>query len=97
MHTNSHTKVALRSSRATIACIAAAAAVAVTGPEVVSHVRSIAEPADPAAASPYDLDANKAASMRVLNRYVAERQAGRVPRYDDIDANKARYAAARRP
>jgi hypothetical protein len=46
------------------------------------------------AARYFDVEANKANSMRALGRHLAEQRANRTPRYQDLEANKARSQRA---
>ena len=43
----------------------------------------------------FDIEANKAASMRALGQHIAQQRATRVSRYEDLEANKARSQRAR--
>jgi hypothetical protein len=52
--------------------------------------RTIAETNQPATSRYFDIEANKAASMRALGLHIAEQRANRTWRYQDLEANKAR-------
>jgi hypothetical protein len=78
------------------ACMAAGAAtVVIAGDQPATQVGSIAEPSRPATTRYFDIEANKAASMRALGRHIAEQQANRAWRYHDLEANKAHSQRAR--
>ena len=96
------TVTAVRMPRfARLAAIAAAAAtagavtLAVTEDQPAPQVRAFTESAQPAASRYFDVEANKAASMRALGRQIAVRRTDRTSRYQDIEANKARSQSAR--
>jgi hypothetical protein len=55
-----------------------------------AQLRTIAEPSHPVATRYFDIEANKAASMRALSRHIAHQRATSVSRYKDLEANKAR-------
>jgi NAD(P)-dependent dehydrogenase (short-subunit alcohol dehydrogenase family) len=74
---------------------AGAATVVIAGNQPGRQIDTIGEPSRPAVTRYFDIEANKAASMRALGRHIAEQRAGRTSRYDDIEANKARSQAAR--
>jgi hypothetical protein len=75
---------------AAVTCATAGAVtIVIADDQPVPQVRTIAEPSQPTARY-FDLEANKAASMRALSRHIAEPQANRTTRYGDLDANKAR-------
>lgn len=86
---------------AQLAAIAAAAAtagavtIALTEDRPAPQIRTVAAPAQPAASRYFDLEANKAASMRALGRQLAVRRTDQVSRYEDLEANKARSRRAR--
>jgi hypothetical protein len=99
---HSTTVTAVRRPRfARLAAIAATAATAgaftITladdGP--APQVRAIAESAQPAASRYFDLEANKAASMRALGERIAAARTDHTSRYQDLEANKARSRSAR--
>jgi hypothetical protein len=83
-----------------LAAIAAAAAtagavtIAVTDDQPVPQVRAT-EAGQPAASRYFDIEANKAASMRALGRQIAAQRTDNASRYQDIEANKARSQGAR--
>ena len=87
--------------RAQLAAIAVAAAtasavtIALTDDRPAPQVRTVAAPAQPAASRYFDLEANKAESMRALGRHMAAARADHPSRYRDIEANKARSQSAR--
>jgi hypothetical protein len=73
------------------ATITTAGAVVVVADETTAaQVRTIAEPSQRVAARYFDLEANRAVSMRALGRHLVRQRATSVSRYDDIEANKAR-------
>ena len=73
------------------ATFATAGAVIVVADEApAAQVRTIAEPSQRVAARYFDIEANKAASMRALGRHLVQQRATSVSRYDDLEANKAR-------
>jgi hypothetical protein len=85
-----------RAAAVASACIAAGAApAAIADDQPFVQIRSIAEPSQPAATRYYDIEANKANSMRVLGRYIAEQRANPSSRYHDLEANKTRSQRAR--
>jgi hypothetical protein len=99
-----HTPTALapRLPRLTRAAALAAASVAAGTATVViaddqpaPQVRTIAAPSQPVATRYFDIEANKAASMRALSRHTAEQRANHTTRYQDLEANKARSQRAR--
>ena len=101
MPLHSTTVTAVRMPRfARLAAIAATAAtagavtiaLAENGP--APQVRTIAESAQPAASRYFDLEANKAASMRALGEQIAVSRTEPVSRYEDLEANKARSQRA---
>jgi predicted outer membrane protein len=94
----------LRSLAATAAFVSVVAAACATAGAVtigsaddqpVPQVRTIAEPSQPAAMRYFDIEANKANSMRALGRHIAEQRADRASPYHDLEANKARSRRAR--
>jgi hypothetical protein len=89
-----------RAQLAAIAVAAAAAAAAVgtiapTDDRPAPQVRTVAAPAQPGASRYFDLEANKAASMRALGEQLAGTRTDPVSRFEDIEANKARSQSAR--
>ena len=95
------TATAVRTPRfGRLAAIAAAATagavtVALTDDRPVPQVRPVAASAQPAVTRYFDIEANKAASMRALSRQLAASRSDRTSRYQDIEANKARNQSAR--
>jgi hypothetical protein len=82
-----------RAAAVATACMAtAAAAVAVADNQSVPQVRTVAETA---ITRYFDVEANKAASMRALGRHLAEQPKSQSSRYHDLEANKARSQRAR--
>ena len=80
-----------RAAAMAAACIAAGAVtIVIAHDQPVPQLRTIAAPSQPAATRYFDLEANKAASMRALSRHIAEQRANRTTRYHDLEANKAR-------
>ena len=97
MPLHSTTVIAARMPRfARLAAIAATAAtagaitIALADDGPAPQVRTIAEPAQPAASRFFDLEANKAASMRALGERIAAARTDHTSRYQDLEANKAR-------
>jgi len=85
-----------RAAALATACIAAGAAtVVIADDQPAPQIRTIPAPSQPAAPRYFDIEANKAASMRALGRHTAEQQTNLIPRYQDLEANKARSQAAR--
>jgi hypothetical protein len=76
------------------AAAAGAVAISVTEDRPAPQVRAI-EAVQPAASRYFDVEANKAASMRALGRQIAAQRTGHTSRYQDIEANKARSQGAR--
>ena len=86
----------LAAAAVAVACMAAGAAtVAIADVQPVAQSRSSAEPSQSAATRYYDIEANKANSMRALGRYTAEQRVNRTSRYHDLEANKTRSQRAR--
>jgi hypothetical protein len=78
------------------ACMSAGAAtVAMADDQPSRHGHSIPEPSRPAATRYFDIEANKAASMRALGLRIAQQRVEPTPRYQDLEANKARSRRAR--
>ena len=85
-----------RAAAIATACIAAGAAtVVIADDQPAPQVRTIAAPSQPMATRYFDIEANKAASMRALSRHTAEQRANHTTRYQDLEANKARSQRAR--
>ena len=75
------------------ACIATgAAAVATADHQPVPQGGTVAETAS---TRYFDIEANKATSMRALGLHLAEQRTNQSSRYDDLEANKARSLRAR--
>jgi len=75
------------------ACMATGAAtVAIAVDQSVPQVRTVAATA---ITRYFDIEANKAASMRALGRHFTEQGESRSSRYQDLEANKARSQRAR--
>ena len=68
---------------------AGAVTIVIADDQPVPQLRTIAAPSQPAATRYFDLEANKAASMRALSRHIAEQRANRTARYHDLEGNKA--------
>ena len=78
------------------ACIAAGAAtVVIADDQPVPQVRTIAEPSQPVATRFFDIEANKAASLRALSRHIAEQRTNHTSPYQDLEAKKAHSQRAR--
>jgi hypothetical protein len=81
-----------RTAAVASACIAATAATAaIADDQPVPQVRTVTESV---ATRYFDIEANKAASMRALGLHIAEQRADPTSRYQDLEANKARSQAA---
>jgi hypothetical protein len=74
---------------------AGAVTIASADDQPVPQVHTIAEPSQPMPARYFDIEANKAASMRALGFHMAEQRANRSSRYQDLEANKAASMRAR--
>jgi hypothetical protein len=82
-----------RAAAVATACMATGAAtVAIADDQSVPQVRTVAETA---ITRYFDIEANKAASMRALGRHIAEQRTNQSSRYHDLEANKARSHRAR--
>jgi hypothetical protein len=82
-----------RAAAVATACMAAGAAtVAIADDQSVPQVRTVAETA---ITRYFDVEANKAASMRALGLHLTEQRTNRSSRYHDLEANKARSQRAR--
>jgi ABC-type amino acid transport substrate-binding protein len=77
------------------ACIAGAATIVIADDQPAPQIGTIAEPSQPFTSRYFDIEANKAASMRALGLHIAEQRANRTSRYQDLEANKARIQRAR--
>ena len=80
---------------AAVAATAGAVTLAVTEDRPAPQVRAITESAQPAPSRYFDVEANKAASMRALGGQIAVRRTDPTSRFQDIEANKARSQSAR--
>jgi hypothetical protein len=80
---------------ATAFVVTGAATVVIAHDQPAPHVPTSAAPSEPADSRYFDIEANKAASMRALSRQIAEQRASRASRYQDLEANKARSQRAR--
>jgi hypothetical protein len=74
------------------ACMAAGAATVAIADQPVPQGGTVAETAF---TRYFDIEANKAASMRALGRHIAEQRKNQSSRYNDLEANKARSRCAR--
>jgi hypothetical protein len=73
------------------ACIAAGAAtIVIADDQPALQLHTIAKPSQRVTSRYFDIEANKAASMRALGLHIAEQRANRTSRYQDLEANKAR-------
>jgi hypothetical protein len=78
------------------ACTAAGAAtIVIADDQPAPQIHTIAEPSQPVSSRYFDIEANKAASMRALGLHIAEQRTNRTSRYQDLEANKARIQRAR--
>jgi hypothetical protein len=99
LHNTTATATAVRMPRvgrlaAIVVAAAGAVTIAVTADRPAPQGRTI-EAVQPAASRYFDIEANKAASMRPLGRQIAAQHTGHTSRYLDIEANKARSQGAR--
>lgn len=94
-----HATPTVRSARLTrLAALAASCIVAGGAAIAVADIQhpAQAEAASGAPATPYfDLEANKARSMRALGIYLVARHANPMPPYRDLELNKARSQEGR--
>jgi len=74
---------------------AGAATIAIADDEPASQIYTIVAPGQPATSRYFDIEANKAGSMRALGLRIAHQEATGSTRYEDIEANKARSQRAR--
>ena len=73
------------------AAFVTAGAISVVADEApAAQVRTITEPSQLVGARYFDIEANRAASIRALGGHLVQQRATSVSRYDDIEANKAR-------
>jgi hypothetical protein len=78
------------------ACIAAGAAtIVIADDQPTPQIHTIAGPSQPVSSRYFDIEANKASSIRALGLHIAEQQTTRNSRYQDLEANKARSQRAR--
>jgi hypothetical protein len=78
------------------ACLAAGAAtIVIADDQPAPQIHTIAEPNQPVSSRYFDIEANKAASMRALGLHIAEQQTNHTSRYHDLEANKAHSQRAR--
>jgi hypothetical protein len=78
------------------ACITAGAAtIVIADDQPTPPTHTTGEPSQPVTSRYFDLEANKAASMRALGLHIAEQQTNHNSRYQDLEANKARSQRAR--
>jgi hypothetical protein len=78
------------------ACIAAGGVtIAFSDGKSATPDRTIAETNQPVTSRYFDIEANKAASMRALGLHLAEQRTNHASRYQDLEANKARSQQAR--
>jgi hypothetical protein len=83
---------------ATLAAVCATAAsfsIAVGDGQTAPPARTIAEQGRPLVTPYFDIEANKAASMRALGLHMAAQRSGATSRYEDLEANKAQSRRAR--
>jgi len=73
----------------------AGAVIAIGDDQPAPQVRTIAEPIQPVAIRYLDIEASKAAGIGALGRHIAETRANTVPRYDDLEGNRARSQGLR--
>lgn len=78
------------------ACIAAGTAtVVIADDQPAPQAGTIAATSQPAVTRYFDIEANKAASMRELGRHIAQQRAHQTAHYGYIEANKARSQRTR--
>jgi hypothetical protein len=78
------------------ACIAAGAAtIVIADDQPAPQIHTIAEPSQPVTSRYFDIEANKAASMRALGLHITQQKTNHTSRYQDLEANKARSHRAR--
>jgi predicted outer membrane protein len=81
-----------RAAAIAIVCMATGAAnAAIADDQSVPQVRTVA---GTAISRYFDIEANKAASMRALGRRIAEQRENHSSRYQDLEANKTRSQRA---
>jgi hypothetical protein len=89
------TRLGLIAALAATCATAGAATIVIADDQSTPQIHTIGVPSQPALTRYFDIEANKAISMRALGRRIAEQQANRTSRYDDLAANKARSRHAR--
>jgi hypothetical protein len=88
-------RLALAATLAAVTCAASGAiAIGSSGEQPFAQLSSFADGGQPSDRY-YDIEANKANSMRALGRHLDEQRANGPSRYDDLEANKARSLRAR--
>ena len=95
-----HTPTAVAPRRPRLGLIAAiavigAATVAIADQQLATEPDASAPPSQAATTRYFDMEANKAITMRELGRHIAQQRANYTSRYDDIEANKAKSQVAR--
>jgi hypothetical protein len=88
-------RVGLIVTLAATCATAGAATIVIANDQTAPHINAIAEPSQPVTSRYFDIEANKAASMRALGLHIAQQRASRTSRYQDLEANKARSQRAR--
>jgi len=89
-----HTPTAVAPRRPRLGLIAAiavigAATVVIADEQLAAEPDASAPPIHATATRYFDIEANKAITMRELGRHIAQQRASHTSRYDDIEANKA--------
>lgn len=74
---------------------AGAATIVIAENQSAPQIHTIAEPGQPASPPYFDIEANKAASMRALGLRIAQQESAGSSNYEDIEANKARSQRTR--
>ena len=94
-----HTSTVLAPRRAAalaaVCATAAAFSTAVSDGQTAPPARTIAEQSRPVFTPYFDIEANKAASMRALGFHMAAQRSGATSRYQDLEANKAQNQSRR--
>jgi hypothetical protein len=88
-------RLGLIAALAVTCATAGAATIVIADDQPAPQIHTIAGPSQPVTSRYFDIEANKAASMRALGRHIAEQRTNRTSRYQDIEANKARSQRAR--
>lgn len=83
-------RVALIAALAATCAAAGAPAIVIADDQPAPRIHTIGEPGP----RYFDIEANKATSMRALGLHVAQPGTNGIPRYEDIEANKARSQRA---